>query len=408
MHWRRRLEALTGTRAVGPVGLVVTGWLLWLFIGAWAITPASVLPLTMDAFGIQETAAAWLITAPQIAAVVAGIPVGMALDRVDNGLAVQLSVVLLLVVGVANSTFAARGAYLALLSTRVLGGFGLVTIWIAQTAMITRAVPSTREATAVGAFVTGYPAGYALGQFTGPLVASALDWTATFAIYAIVGSGFGVAFWLIDRRIESTSTRDAGATRTELRRALANRGVWGVALISFLSYMIYMIYNSWMPTYLTSTYEIDLALGGLLTALFPAIGVLARPGGGMLSERGFGGRSLPVIGISLVGSGLVAAALGLGEGLMLMAGGLVLAGFVIQLQFGLLYTLVQRYVPRNVGGTAVSVVSAVGWLGTFMGPPIVGWVIEATGSYASMFAAAVVLAVVGVGTIRVLAEPAVR
>lgn len=408
MHWRRRLEELTGNPGLGPVGLVATGWLLWLFIGAWAITPSSVLPLTMEAFAIQETAAAWIITAPQIAAVVAGIPVGMALDRVDNGRAVLLSVLLLLVVGIANSAIAANGAYYALLGTRVLGGFGLVVIWIAQTAMITRAFPAKREATAVGMFVTGYPAGYAFGQFTGPLVAGVLDWTATFAVYVVVGFLFGVAFWLIDRQVDSTRTPGSAATRSDLRRALANRGVWGVGLISLLSYMIYMIYNSWMPTYLTSSYEIDLALGGILTALFPAIGIIARPGGGLLSEQVFGGRSLPVITISFLGSGLVAAVLGVGGTLFLMAGGLVVAGFAIQLQFGLLYTLAQRYVPRNVGGTAVSVVSTVGWLGTFAGPPIVGALIEGTGSYVAVFAAAVFLAIAGMATILTLTEPAVR
>ncbi|MFP4530330.1 MAG: MFS transporter [Halodesulfurarchaeum sp.] len=390
------------------MGLVATGWLLWLFIGAWAITPSSVLPLTMAAFGIEETAAAWIITAPQVPAVVVGIPVGMALDRVDNGLAVLFSVALLLGVGLANSLFAAETAYLALLASRVVGGFGLLTIWIAQTAMITRAFPATREATAVGFFVTGYPAGYAFGQFTGPLVADVIDWTATFGVYAALGFGFGIAFWLIDRQLDATTSTGSTATRADLRRAITNRGVWGVGFISLVSYMTYMIYNSWMPTYLTSTFEIDLALGGAVTALFPAIGIIARPGGGLLSEQVFGGRSLPVIGISVAASGLVAVALGFGQTLFLLAGGMLVAGFTIQLQFGLLYTLVQRYVPRNVGGTAVSVVSALGWLGMFVGPPLVATVIEATGSYVSVFAAAVALAVVGLATVLVLTEPAVR
>ncbi|APE95459.1 MFS transporter [Halodesulfurarchaeum formicicum] len=393
---------------LGPIGLLVTGWLLWLFIGAWAITPSSVLPLVMDAFAIKETAASWVITAPQIAALLAGLPVGMLLDRFNRGRSVLLSVLLLLVVGLVNTVFAARGQYFALLGSRVLGGFGLVTIWIAQTAMITQAFPAHREATAVGLFVTGYPAGYAFGQFTGPLIASVLDWTATFGVYAVVGFAFGLAFWLIDRGIDTTAAGTDSPTRSDLRRAVTNRGVWGVGLLSMLSYMIYMIFNSWMPTYLASSFEISLARSGLYTALFPAIGILARPGGGYLSERVFGGRSRPVIGISLFGAGIVAAIMGVSSTLTLMVAGLVAAGFIVQLQFGLLYTLVQRYVPRKVGGTAVSVVSAVGWLGTFVGPPIVGAVIEGTGTYIAVFGATVALSVGGLLTVVALSEPAVR
>ncbi|MEF8772226.1 MFS transporter [Halodesulfurarchaeum sp.] len=408
MDWRHRLEDATATVGYGPVGLLVTGWLLWLFIGAWAITPSSVLPLTMEAFEIQETAAAWIITAPQLAAVVAGLPVGMALDRIDKGRAVLLSSLLLVVVGLINSAVAAGDAYYALLGSRVIGGFGLVTIWIAQTAMITRAFPAKREATAVSLFVTGYPSGYAFGQFMGPVVANALDWTATFGVFTTLGFVFGAGFYLIDRRVKATETVGSAPSTSDLRKALMNRGVWGVGLISLLSYMIYMIYNSWMPTYLTSTFEIELALGGLLTALFPAIGLLARPGGGLLSEQVFGGRSFPMIAISFAGSGLVAVGMILSKRLVVVAGGLVVAGFAIQLQFGLLYTLVQRYVPRNVGGTAVSVVSAVGWLGTFVGPPILGAVIETTGNYGSVFTGAVLLALGGIVTILVLTEPPVR
>ena len=401
-------DRVLGTDDPGPLGLLATGWLLWLCVGAWAIMPSSVLPLVMTDLAIGETAAAWIITAPQIAAVVGGIPVGMALDRVDNGQAVLLAITLLLVVGLGNTVLAGAGAYTALLGTRVLGGLGLVTIWIAQTATITRSFPAVREATAVGLFVTGYPAGYAFGQFTGPLIAGFTDWSVTFAAYATAGFVFGVAFWLVDRQITTTDTSATAPSGVELRRAVRSRGVWGVGLLSLLSYMIYMVFNGWMPTYLARTYEIDLALGGVVTALFPAIGILARPGGGLLSENVFDGRSLPVIAISFLSTGAIAAALGFGGTLAVMAAGLVGAGFAIQLQFGLLYTLVQRYVPRNVGGTAVSVVSAVGWLGTFVGPPIVGAIIETTGSYVAVFATAVVLAVLGTGTILVLSEPAVR
>jgi NNP family nitrate/nitrite transporter-like MFS transporter len=399
-----RIDAI----GLGPIGLLVTGWLLWLFIGAWAITPSSVLTLVMSAFAIEETAAAWIITAPQVAALIAGIPVGMVLDRTDKGRAVVLSVALLLVVGLTNTVLAARGQYLALLGARILGGFGLVTIWVAQTAMLTRAFPAEREATAVGLFVTGYPAGYAFGQFTGPLVARTLDWTATFGVYTVAGFGFGVAFWLIDSRIESATESEAAPALADLRRALTSRGVWGVGAISLLSYMVYMIFNSWMPTYLARSFEISLAQSGFYTALFPAIGILARPGGGFVSEQVFDGRSLPVIGISFVAAGLIAAVMGVGSTLSLLVLGLVVAGFALQLQFGLLYTLVQRYVPRNVGGTAVSVVSAVGWLGTFAGPPIVGAIIEGTGTYVSVFGAAVALSVGGTVTILLLSEPAVR
>ena len=401
--WQVELDRLDGRTA--RIAFLVSAWLMWVFIGAWAITPASVLPVVMEAFGVRETAAAYVITAPQIAATITGIPIGMYLDRVDQRRSVLLATLLLVVVGLGGSLAASAGSYWALLGTRVVGGLGLVTLWTAQTAMITRAFQTSRQATAVGVFVTGYPAGYAFGQFSGPLIASVLDWTATFGLYTVVGFLFALGFSLIGRRVPAASGSGDSPGLGQLGAVLRSRAVWGVALLSLLSYMLYMIFNSWMPTYISRTFDVGLAQSGLYTALFPAIGILARPGGGLLTERVFGGRSRPVIGISFVVAGITAAAMALGGTIIALVAGLVAAGFFIQLQFGILYTLVQSYVPTNVGGTAVAVISAIGWLGTFAGPPIVGALIEMRGGYGVVFGAAVALAVGGTATVLAISEP---
>ncbi len=405
MKWRSSVGPHRADGDSARFGLLAASWLMWLFIGAWAITPASVLPTVMDAFEVREAAAAYVITAPQLAATVTGIPIGMYLDRIDQRRAVFVATALLCLVGIGNTVAAANGNYWGLIGTRVIGGLGIVTLWTAQTAIITRAFPTDRKATAVGLFVTGYPAGYAFGQFSGPVIAGALDWTVTFGIYTGFGFAFAMAFWVFGRGIPAAEGSGDVPNLHELGNVLTNRAVWGVALLSLLSYMLYMIFNSWMPTYISRTFDMSLARGGFYTALFPAIGILARPSGGLLTERVFGGRSRPVIGLSFVVAGLTAASMAFGGTLVTLVAGLVAAGFFIQLQFGIIYTLVQAYVPVTVGGTAVGVVSAVGWLGFFAGPPLVGVLIEDQGSFGVVFAAAVALAVAGTVTVAAISEP---
>lgn len=389
------------------VGLLVTSWLMWLFIGAWVITPSSILSLVMGDFGVREAAAAWIITAPQIAATITGIPIGIFLDRIDQRNAILAATGFLGLVGVGGTVAAGMGSYGVLVALRVLGGVSLVTIWTAQTALITRAFPSGVKATAVSIFVTGYPAGYAFGQFSGPVIADTLDWTATFALYTVLGFGFAVVFWLVARGVGgSGSDRTMSVpSRADLGRALSNPGVWGIAVIGFLSYMLYMIFNGWMPTYLSRTFEIGLAESGFYTALFPAIGILARPVGGLLSERVFGDRGRPVVGISYVIAGTAVLGMIFGSSLGVLLAGLVGAGFAIQLQFGLIYTMAQEYVPLNVASTTVALVSAIGWLGMFIGPPAVGALIEVSGSYNVIFLAAIALAFGGLLTALAISEP---
>jgi NNP family nitrate/nitrite transporter-like MFS transporter len=190
----------------------------------------------------------------------------------------------------------------------------------------------------------------------------------------------------------------------EFKKVLLNRGVWGVCALSLFVYMLYMVFNGWMPTYLTNTFDLSLTRSGLFTALFPAVGMLSRPLGGALSDRLFDQRRRPVVFVSFLGSGLAVLALYYSPTVAVLLVSLVVAGFFVQLQVALLFTYVQEFVPANVAGTAIAVVSVIGWLGAFIGPVAVGWLIQTTESYVVIFGYAVVLAVAGLVVVAVVDE----
>lgn len=73
---------------------------MWLFIGAYALVPASVLPVVTRQLNVGLAAASWIVTAPQVGAAVAGIPIGVALDRVNNVRSITVSCVCLFTAGV--------------------------------------------------------------------------------------------------------------------------------------------------------------------------------------------------------------------------------------------------------------------------------------------------------------------
>lgn len=86
---------------------------------------------------------------------------------------------------------------------------------------------------------------------------------------------------------------------------------------------------------------------------------------------------------------------------------MLLTGWLLWLCVGAWAITLASVLPVVMADLAIGE-SAVGWLGTFVGRPIVGAIIETTGSYVAVFATVVVLAVLGTGTILVLSEPAVR
>lgn len=372
---------------------------LWLVVagaGAYEIVPASVAPLMRDAVGIGPTAANAVVSVMFAVAVVGSIPIGIGVDRVDTRRAMLAAVAALVVAG-AWGWFAARsGEYWSLMASRALGAVAFVAVWNAGAAAVGRAFPADVRATAIAAFTTSGPAGFGVGQLTGPLVAAALGWEWVFSIYGLL-SIVGIAVYLPASAGVSLKPEDEPTPgRAEFAQVLADRRVWHVAGLAFLAYALYLFVNSWMPTYLTDGLGVSLAASGALTGVFALVGVLSRVSGGALSDRLFGTRRRPVVLISFVAATPLVAALGLIEFVPALVVALLGAGFFIQFTLGLSLAYARELVEEGVAATAIAVATAVSLAGAFVSPIAAGLIFEWTGSYAPTFYYAVGLAVLGV------------
>jgi len=136
-------------------------------------------------------------------------------------------------------------------------------------------------------------------------------------------------------------------------------------------------------------------MSGLLTALFPAVGVVSRTGGGLVSDRLFAGKRRPVALLAFV----IAAPAVVGFVVVTRVGVavalLVVAGFAVQLAIGLLYTYIVEVVAPAVRTTAVSMLTSVGLLGAFLAPIAGGEIIGRAG-YRPAFLLAGGVAVAGI------------
>ncbi|NHN40915.1 MFS transporter [Halorubellus sp. JP-L1] len=364
--------------------------------GAYEIAPASVIPLVRDGLQIGPTAAGWLVSVMYLTAVVLSVPVGVALDRFDVRNAVTAAALALLVAGVWGWVAATEGSYWSLFASRALGGFAYVVFWNAGADVVGQAVDADVRATAVSAFTASAPVGFAFGQFGSPLVADAFGWPAIFPFFATVAV-LGMATFLAATAGESFRdvVETPPASRAQFRSVFANRAVWTLATLSFLAFSLYLFLNTWLPSYLENQLDVSLALAGALTALFPAVGVVARTGGGVLSDRFFGGARRPVVVLSFLGTtpalvGFVAIA-----EVPAVVAFTVVSGFTIQLSLGLLFTYVTEVVPEEVTTTAISTMTSVGLFGAFLAPIVAGELIERSG-YQAAFLAGLVVALAGV------------
>lgn len=383
---------------------IAAGWLLLLFVGAYLITPASVLTLVMADLGITEAMAAALVSMPQVAATVIGIPVGIYLDRVETRLAVPAAAVVLLV-GSTGDWFAASGGNVSLLiASRLFAGVGMFVLWVTSINVASSTFPPTRRATATSVIISGYPAGYALGQLGAPRIAAVVGWPGVFPVFGVAVLVTSVAFYVSVGRVSRFHESTEQMTLTAFKGVLGNRNVWMVVIVTILGYSLYMVFNSWMPTYITRRFGVSLAESGTFVALFPAVGILARPTGGWLSDTVLGQRRRPVFATSFVGASVLAVIMYYSATIAVLVAMLVLAGVFIQLQIGLMYQSIQEFVDPGAAGTAVSLASVAGWLGSFVAPVMAGELVRTTGAYAVLFVFAVGLGVMGALIVWLMAE----
>ena len=383
---------------------IAAGWLLLLFVGAYLITPASILTLVMADLGISEATAAALVSMPQVAATVIGIPVGLYLDRVKTRAAVPAAAAVLLVGSIGDWFAASSGSVSLLIGSRLLAGVGMFVLWVTSINVASSTFPAARRATATSVIISGYPAGYALGQLAAPRLASLIPWPGVFPIFGGAVLLMSIALYVAVGRVSRVQPATDPISLPGFKRVLGNRNVWMVVVVTILGYSLYMVFNSWMPTYITRRFGISLADSGTFVALFPAVGILARPTGGWLSDTVFSQRRRPVFAASFVGATVLAAVMFYSTTIAVLVAMLVLAGVFIQLQIGLMYQSIREFVDPAAAGTAVSLASVAGWLGSFVAPVMAGELIATTGTDAVLFVFAVGLGVAGALTVWQMAE----
>ncbi|MFB6172491.1 MAG: nitrate/nitrite transporter [Haloarculaceae archaeon] len=393
-------------RLTGPWAVVVGLGVLIAAVNAYYIVPAGVLPVIRDRLAIGAASASLLVSVMFGAQMLLGVPVGVALDRVDNRRAIVAATLAIAALYAWSWRAAVDGDYWTLLLSRGLAAPATATIWTAGVNVIGRLFEPEQRATAVGVFTGGPAAGFALGLVTGPVVAARFGWASIFVVYAVPAAVGCVVFWLASRRHDVSGGEIDAARAGDVTRLLTTGPVWTVALVAFVGFALYAFVTSWAPTYLAESLGVSLAQSGLLAALFPAVGAVARAGSGAVSDSLFGHRRRPVVLAAFVVSAPAVLLVALADTVALVFLALLLAGVFLQLGLGLAYSLAREIPDPNVVATGVAFTTSMATFGGFVAPPAGGLLIDYSG-YLAAFGAAVALGLVGVVLAWFVPEPTI-
>jgi MFS transporter, NNP family, nitrate/nitrite transporter len=236
--------------------------------------------------------------------------------------------------------------------------------------------PPARRGTALGIYGMGN-LGTAIAAFTTQPIATLTSRTGVFLTVAVVMVATAAITW--------SAGRDAPGWEPQLlpmaarlRTALRLRVTLDLASLYAITFGGFVAFGVYLPTYLQEIYDLEVADAAARAGGFILLATLARPVGGMLSDR-VGAPRVLAAALAVVGLGAIVIAFELPIAAATVAFLLVAAGLGVG--NGAVFALVGRRSPPASVGAVTGFVGAAGGLGGFVPPLVMGAVFQATGSY---------------------------
>lgn len=250
------------------------------------------------------------------------------------------------------------GVFLGIGGTTFAVGIPFVNAWYA----------ADRRGFATGVFGAGM-GGTALSAFFTPRFVTWFGYGMTHVIIAVALVVVAVIVW-IGMRDSPLWAPNTDPVVPKLVGALKLPLTWQMSFLYAVAFGGFVAFSTYLPTYLKDVYEFDLTQAGTRTAGFAIAAVIARPVGGILSDK-VGART--VSAVSFAGAAVMALVVMLQPPPELAAG----AAFVVMALFlglgtGGVFAWVASLAPKERVGSVAGLVGAAGGLGGFFPPLVMG------------------------------------
>lgn len=351
-------------------------FMLWVLIGALG-------GFIFDGSLVDPALKGLIVGVPILTGSLLRVPLGVLADRV-GARRVAIGLLVFLALPLLAAWLVPGGAGMLLLVGLLLGAAGASFAIVLP--MASRWYPPHRQGLVMGIAAAGN-SGTVLANLLAPRLAHAIGWQAVFGAALIPLLVVLMLFsWAARDAPAASSARRPGAFQLVLR----SPDTWWLCLFYSVTFGGFVGLSSFLPLFLKDQLALTAVAAGALTAAAAAAGSLVRPAGGYLADRLGGGRVLQALLPAIATAYVYLATL---PPIVVAAPLLIAAMVCLGLGNGVVFQLVPERFRREMG-SVTGIVGAVGGLGGFMLPTLLGVMKQGFGSFAHGFG---VLAVVAAG-----------
>jgi cyanate permease len=275
-------------------------------------------------------------------------------------------------------------SFATLLLTRVLFALG-----VAVTAPIAASIAAewfnSRELPLVNGLTMAFIAlGNALAFVATVPITNALSWQLTLTVYGIIALAFALAWlgWGRDRqKVKPGNPVVDEEPPINIINILRQRTSLVLALSLIGPFCLSTALSYWLPTYYHEVFGMSLGTASSILAILTVTGAMAALIGGILPMRL--GLRKPFLLIPGLLMGPVALGTFMFNNLAIIVVSIALSGIIGTLQMASIFTIPMELpglTPRT-GAIILALALGAGNIGSFMGPLIIGYLADLTGSY---------------------------
>jgi NNP family nitrate/nitrite transporter-like MFS transporter len=338
-----------------------------LCFAAWGLISAFAVRFR-ERLELSATETALLVAVPVVLGGLARLPMGIFTDRFGGR-----AVMSLLMAGVAVPVClvpAAESYRILLVAAFFLGLAG--SAFSVGVGYVSRWSPPEKQGTVLGVYGMG-TIGQSAAVFLGPLLEAAVGWENVFrgmaALLVVAAAGFALL-------ARDAPARGPAKGVAEMMRVLVHERLsWGLAAFYFLTFGGFVAFSIYLPTLLRDDFGLTAADAGFRAAGFVVLATLMRPVGGALSDRIGGARVLSAVFLGVIPFALLLA----WRSMVPFTVGALGCAALLGIGNGAVFALVPKYFPTATG-TVTGLVGAMGGVGGFFPPLVLGAFRDAMGT----------------------------
>ena len=346
--------------ALGTISFTIC-FAAWGLIGAFA-------PRFRELLHLSASQTALLIAVPVLLGSLARIPMGLLTDRY-KGRAVFTA--LMLFAAIPPLLAPSADSYSALLGVAFLMGMAGSSFAVGV-GFVSRWFKADRQGSALGVYGIGN-IGQSAAVFLGPVLAASIGLDNVFRGLSALLIVWAIVFFFAARNAPvEVKPKPLSAMIALLGR---ERMAWVLSAFYFLTFGGFVAFSIYLPSLLKDQFGLKAADAGLRTAGFVVLATLLRPVGGWLSDRMGGARVLSVVFFGVVPFALLMA----WPSMLPFTVGALGCAALLGLGNGAVFKLVPQYFPTETG-TVTGLVGAMGGMGGFFPPLLLGFFRDTTGA----------------------------